>query len=142
MPLRKPSKPKFEKLPWSTYEKEGEIRGRARGKALAAKYIAAWETARGGPPATPETIQAACEWIEYRALEELSNAPGWDSVTLSIRRYPLLTAEGRALDMRVWRAFRSSAVRTIREMLSKYGCASHLRFLDMQAFLRYYTGGR
>jgi len=136
--MRKPPpRGKPEKLSWDVYAKQGEIHGRARGKALATKYIAEWVASHRGLPLTPETIQAACEWIEYHALEELNNAPGWDSLSLTIYRFSPISAEGRALDMRIWRAFQSSAVRTIREILTAYGCTG-LRFLDMDAFVRYY----
>jgi hypothetical protein len=96
------------------------------------------ETAWGGRPTTPRRLEAACKWIEEKALEEFCNAPGWDSLGLTIHRHSLQSAEGRALDMRIWCAFQTSAVRAIREVLTRYGCASHLRFLDMSAFLRYY----
>lgn len=138
--MPKLSKPKPENLPWEVYEKQGEIRGRTRGIELAEKYIAILEEAWGSRPTPPRKLEAACKWIEEQALEELNDAPGWDSLKLVVCRYSPTTPEGRALDMRIWRAFRSGAVRAIREVLTHYGCASYLRFMDMDAFLRYYRG--
>lgn len=133
--MRKQRKP--EKLPWSTYEKQGEIRGCARGKALAQKYIAALEATWGSRPTTPKKLAAACGWIEEKALEELLNDPGWDSIKLTIYRHSPNTVEGRALDLRIWDAFQRAAVCAIRATLTAYGCAN-LRFLDMTSFVRYY----
>lgn len=114
--------------------------GRSRGKALAAKYIAALEESWGGPPTTPKRIEAACHWIEERALGEGAHEPGWDSLPVTALRYPTYSREGIALDMRIWRAFQQAIVYAVREALRKYGCENHLRFLDMKAFLRHYRG--
>jgi len=142
-------KAEYERHAWRVYEKQGEVRGRARGLEIVRKYIAALEDAWGGKPAlsslSPSASAAfqlrmrrACRWIEERALEEFYNSPGWDSAVLTRLRYPPRAVERELLDTRIWNAFQDGAAQAIHETLLAYGCNEMLRFSNMASYIKHY----